>query len=136
MIIDEKKLSGYTFIEDAKRKEFTKKLLELAREHPDYPIVVLAGECASDGDHCYTYCSEVSVGLDRILNCETPWWNEETVCTDPEAFEEEVNDRIWDKLEEQLGREPTEEECDEAVKEVLKAHEPYWIDVISITGDN
>ena len=97
MIIDEKKLSGYTFIEDAKRKEFTKKLLELAREHPDYPIVVLAGECASDGDHCYTYCSEVYVGL---------------------------------------GREPTEEECDEAVKEVLKAHEPYWIDVISITGDN
>ena len=60
MIIDEKKLSGYTFIEDAKRKEFTKKLLELAQEHPDYPIVVLAGECASDGDHCFTYCSEVS----------------------------------------------------------------------------
>ena len=124
MIIDEKKLSGYTFIEDAKRKEFTKKLLELAREHPDYPIVVLAGECASDGDHCYTYCSEVYVGLDKILNCETPWWDEE------------VNDRIWDELKEQLGREPTEEECDEAVKEVLKAHEPYWIDVISITGDN
>ena len=135
-ILDKTAIKELTFIENSKAGDFTKRLLKMAQEHPDYPIVVLAGEEASDGDHSYTYCENVGVDIDKILGCVTPWWTYDTVCTDPEDFEDEVWSMVWDKLADQLGRKPTNEEAEEAVLEIVKAHEPYWINVISISANN
>ena len=38
----------------------TEKLKELIAEHPDYQIVVLAGEEANGGDYSWMYCSDIS----------------------------------------------------------------------------
>ena len=41
------------------------KLRQMILDNPDLPIVVLAGDCASDGDHSWTYCSKVNVGIEN-----------------------------------------------------------------------
>ena len=38
----------------------TDELKKLIAEHPDYPIVVLAGDEANDGDYSWMYCSSIS----------------------------------------------------------------------------
>ncbi len=114
----------------------TEELLQLAKEHPDYPITVLVGEEANAGDYYWMYATQVSVGIEEILECNTEWWKEDFVCTDREDFEDWACDRIWDKLQEELGRQPTDEEQESAWKAVKEAHEPYWKKVIAIKADN
>lgn len=116
--------------------EISKEIIELVKEHPDYPITVLVGEEANIGDYYWMYASSVSVNIEEILDCNTKWWDEEYVCTDREDFEEHCTDLIWDKLSKELGREPTDEEQESAWEEVKKAHEPYWKKVIAITANN
>ena len=36
----------------------TDRLKQLIAEHPDYPIVVLAGEDANNGDYGWMYCTD------------------------------------------------------------------------------
>ena len=45
-------------------------------------------------------------------------------------------DKIWDDLNKELGRNPTDEEQEAAWKEVKEAHEPYWKKCIAIHADN
>lgn len=63
----------------------TEELKKLIAEHPDYPIVVLAGECANSGDFAWMYCASISFGIEEILdiillarphNDERSWTNE------------------------------------------------------------
>ena len=116
---------------------FTRELLKLAKEHPDYPITVLAGEEANSGGECsWTYCANVSVGIEEVLDCDSDYWKIEYVCTDRDDFMEAALNVIWDKLNEELGREPTDEEEEAAWEQVKAAHEPYWKKVIAIKADN
>lgn len=116
---------------------FTKELLQLAKEHPDYPITVLVGEDAnSGGEYSWMYATSVSVGIEEILDCNTEWWDSDYVCTSRDDFEDRACDRIWDKLTDKLGRNPTDEEQEAAWKEVKEAHEPYWKKCIAIKADN
>lgn len=114
----------------------TEEILKLAKEHPDYPITVLVGDEANTGDYGWMYATSVSVGIEEILDCNTEWWQSDYVCTDRDDFEEHAQERIWDKLEEELGREPTAEEQETAWKAVKEAHEPYWKKCIAIRADN
>lgn len=116
---------------------FTEELLKLAKEHPDYPITVLAGEGANaGGEYSWMYATQVSAKIEEALDCNTEWWKEEFVCTDRDDFEDYAYDRIWVKLTDELGREPTSEEQEAAWKEIKEAHEPYWKKCIAITADN
>ena len=127
-IIDIKKEIGVTY-------DFGSELLELVKEYPDYPITVICGVEVCDGDYS-VYAPKVSCKVEEILTCRTPWWNRDEICCDKESFEEEVYDDIYWHLKDKLNREPTEEECDVAMKEVLAAHEPYWTKVIAIYADS
>lgn len=112
------------------------KLLELVKEHPDYPIAVLVGEEANSGDYYWMYATNVDCRVEEILDCNSMWTDDEFVTTDREDFEDRVCDMVYDRLKEELGRDPTDEEHDEWFKKILAAHEPYWKKVIAITADN
>ena len=60
-------------------------LKKLILEHPDYPIVVVAGQDACNSDYPDTYCSKIHCEIGMILDCETPYTNEE-VMTDEDGF--------------------------------------------------
>lgn len=114
----------------------TEELKKLIAEHPDYPITVLAGESANSGDYGWMYCTSVGVGIEEILDCNTDYWKSDYVCTDRDDFEDTACDKIWDDLQDELGREPTDEEQEAEWQKVKAAHEPYWKKCIAIHADN
>lgn len=120
--------------------ELTKNTDELKRlisEHPDYPIVVLAGEESNGGDYCWMYCSDIRFDLGEILTVDAPY-NDEIVCCDRDVFEEEMSDWLFYKLENDgvdLDNMP-DEEYEKILKEEIAKYEPYWKDVIMIYADN
>ena len=113
----------YSF-EFAKNTEELKKLIA---EHPDYPIVVLAGEEANSGDYSYMYCAHVHFGVEEILDAD--YQDNEIVFADRLSFE----DRVRTDLEDMEG---SDEEYEKAVKDTLAKYEPYWKKVIAIYADN
>lgn len=120
--------------------ELTKNTDELKRlisEHPDYPIVVLAGEEANSGDYCWMYCSDIRFSLGEILTVEAPY-NDEIVCCDRDSFEEEMSDWLFYKLEGDgvdVDNMP-DEEYEKILKEEIAKYEPYWKKVIAIWATN
>lgn len=114
----------------------TEELKKLIEEHPDYPIVVLAGDEANSGDYSYMYCSSISFGTEEILDCETPY-DSEIVCTDRDEFDERFEEWLWDELG---GNDKppkiTEDEFQENLKAEKAKYEPYWKKVIAIWADN
>lgn len=120
--------------------ELTKNTDELKRlisEHPDYPIVVLAGEEANSGDYCWMYCSDIRFNLGEILTVEAPY-NDEIVCSDRDSFEEEMSDWLFYKLEDDgvdVDNMP-DEEYEKILKDEIAKYDPYWKDVIMIHADN
>lgn len=68
----------------------TEELKKLIAEHPDYPIVVLAGECANSGDFAWMYCASISFGIEEILDCETPYEN--CVCSSCDMWNKRRSD--------------------------------------------
>lgn len=117
----------------------TDELKKLITEHPDYPIVVLAGEEANGGDYSWMYCSDISFGVSEILDCETPYDNE-YVCCDREEFDERLEDWLWDEMRYEDGAGdgvgPSEEEFQAKLKEEKEKYEPYWKKVIVIYASN
>ena len=116
----------------------TDKLKKLIEEHPDYPIVVLAGEEANiGGDYYWMFCSDISFDVEEILDCETPYYGEE-VCCDREHFEEEMSDWLYGKLLDDGvdAQQMPDEEFDKLLKEEIEKYEPYWKKVIVIWADN
>ena len=120
--------------------ELTKNTDELKRlisEHPDYPIVVLAGDDANSGDGYWMYCSDIRFNLGEILTVEAPY-NDEIVCCDRDSFEEEMSDWLYYKLENDgvdLDNMP-DEEYEKILKEEIAKYEPYWKKVIAIWATN
>ena len=106
----------------------TEELKKLIAEHPDYPIVVLAGGEANSGDYSLMYCSDISFDVGEILDAEYFDFNDAMI-TDRDRLEEVVEERLFD-----TGLEG--EELEKAVKAKLAELEPYWTDVIAIYATN
>ena len=115
----------------------TDELKRLISEHPDYPIVVLAGEEANSGDYNWMFCSYVQFEVTEILDFECPY-EDEVVCTDREEFAERFEEWLWDEMcdESEAGFDPKEEEFQARLKAELAKFEPYWKKVIAITASN
>lgn len=105
-------------------------LKKLIEENPELPIVVLAGEDATDGDHSWMYCSCISFSIDEILDCDYLDYGD-TVFTDRDRLEEKVTDDLYEEYSEK-----SEEEYESAVKKKLQELEPYWKKVIAIWATN
>lgn len=132
---DFKTPSKYDVFDVTKNTDDLKKLIA---EHPDYPIVVLAGEQASAGDWYYwTFCSDIRFDVGEILTVQAPY-NDELICTDRDEFEEEFEEWLWDAIDQDgSGRKPpSEEEFQQILKKELAKYDPYWKDVIMIHADN
>lgn len=109
----------------------TDELKALILEHPNYPIVVLAGEEAVCNDYSYTYCSSIAFGIGDILDCEVPCKNEK-VYSDKDDFIEDMTDYLAEMYYEDMPDEKFEKLVD---KEIAK-YDPYWKKVICILVDN
>ena len=116
----------------------TDKLKQLIAEHPDYPIVVLAGEEANCGDNYWMYCSDIRFEIGEILTVEAPC-NDELIYTDRDSFEEDMSDWLYYKLEDE-GVVDVTKMPDEVFDKLLKAEvdkfDPYWENVIAIWATN
>ena len=106
----------------------TEELKKLIAEHPNYPIVVLAGEEANTGDYTWMYCTHISFAVGEFLDCEILDFDDETI-TDRDRLEEILEEQFYD---EGLDN----EELEKAVKEKAKELEPYWTDAIYIFATN
>lgn len=111
-------------------------LRQLIAENPDLPIMVMAGECASDGEHRLTVCSSVSYSIKEVLDTEPPY-DDELLETDRNHFREEMESWLWDKQgDDDIPARNNEEEFKTILEEKLKEYDKYWIKVICITVDN
>ena len=108
----------------------TDELRKLILENPDLPIVVLAGTDANIGEYGWMYCSNVSFGIDEILDYDITDY-EDYIFTDRDRLEEYIEDVMWD---ENIPR--TDEEWETEKEKRLKELEPYWKKVIEIRVDN
>lgn len=107
-------------------------LRKLITENPDLPIVVLVGENAWSGEYGYECCTNVTCCVKEILDCETPF-KEENVFTDQSDFEEDLSDYLVELPE---FSDLTDEEFDEQLKKEMEKYNPYWKKVIVIRADN
>ena len=124
---------GKFFLLDIAKK--TDELKRLISEHPDYPIVVMAGEDANNGAYYWMYCEDISFKVGEVLTVEVPW-NEEIILSDREQFEEELEEWLYDYLVYEQNQEITEEEFQVKLKEEIAKYEPYWTWVIQICATN
>ena len=109
----------------------TTELRKLIVEHPDYPICVLAGECANDGEYSSVYCSIIRVETGIILDCYQPV-DEDIVFTDKDDFYERLEEWLWDTGD----WNETEEVFLAKLAEEKVKYEPYWKNCIVIFADN
>lgn len=117
-------------IDREKLAHSTEELKKLIAEHPDYPIVVLAGEEANGGDHSWMYCSYISFGIDEILDTDFMDYND-CVFTDRDSLEEHIEDMLYDEY---YGK--PEKEYTAAIKAKMAELEPFWTKVIAIYASN
>lgn len=114
----------------------TDELKKLIAEYPDYPIVVLAGECACNGDFLWTYCSSITFMVSEVLDCLTPF-NEEVVYNDRGEFNIDLEQWLWDACGgNDTPPKITDKEFEERYRDELEKYEPYWKKVIAIKADN
>lgn len=121
--------------------DVTHQLTEYLMNFPDYPIVVLTGQNAVCDEFYWTYATDVKIGIDEILDCDTRYWDYDYVCNDRRDFEKEAKEVIYRNLKEALkkydnDREPTNAEIEEVWTTVSKEHEQYWKKCIVIYADN
>lgn len=112
-----------------KLSQKTDELKRLIAENPDLPIVVLASEEATCGEWAWTYCSGISFGIEKILDCEF-YDFDDTVITDRSRLEEIIEENLYDDYHDKP------EEYNAAVKAKLAELEPYWTKVIAIYASN
>ena len=117
-------------IDHIKLTKSTEELKKLIAEHPDYPIVVLAGEEANGGDHSWMYCTDISFGVEEILDADFLDYND-CVFTDRDRLEEFIEDMLYDEYDDK-----PEEEFTAAVKAKIAELESSWVNVIAIWATN
>lgn len=111
----------------------TEKLKQLIEQYPDYPIVVLAGEEAMGSGYYYTYCSDIGFGTGMILDCVTPYTDDEVVITDEDDFKAKIADCLADEDD---YSDLSDEEFDELIDDIANEYEQYWKNVIIIWANN
>lgn len=108
------------------------KLRQMILDNPDLPIVVLAGDCASDGEHRWTYCSKVNVGIDTILDADILNYGDCVFCD-----RKDLEDYLTNELDTYPDNENlSNEEFNMKLQKEIKKYEPYWKKVICIWVDN
>lgn len=112
----------------------TDELKKLIAEHPDYPIVVLAGEESNSGGWYWTYCSYISFSVGEILDCEVPY--AEHIETDRDNFDEQIEEWLWSKLTDYGANPMPEDEFQKKLADCKNDFEPYWKKVIAINATN
>ena len=108
------------------------KLKKLIAEHPDYDIVVLAGEEANGGDYSWMFCSDIRFDVGELLTVETPY-DDEIICCDRDDFEEGMQGWLCDQ-DEYAGL--SDAEFDKRLQEEIAKYDPYWKKVITIWATN
>ncbi len=107
-------------------------LKRLIAENPDLPIVVLVGRYAALDDYGYTYCTKIHFSVDEILDCTLPF-SDDYVYNDRDDFKDALSNYLAECEEyENLS----DEEFQTLLTKELSKYEPYWKEVIAITGDN
>lgn len=122
------RLEAGTMLDTLSITKSTDELKELIKQHPDYPICVLAGEDTNSGDYPWMYCSDIRFSVGEILDCDFLDYDD-TTFTDRDRVQEVVEEHFYDD-----GLEG--EELDQAVKNMLESLEPYWKDAIFIWASN
>lgn len=106
----------------------TDELKELIKQHPDYPICVLAGEEANNGDFYWMYCSDIRFSVGEILDCDF-FDDDDTTFTDRDDLQEFLENQCY-------SDELTLEEIGQMVQDKMNELEPYWKKVIFICATN
>ena len=106
-------------------------LRDLIVTHPDYPLLVLAGQDAACPDYSYTACTSVCAELGEFLDCNQQI-APERVFYDRKEFAELLEKKLSDAAPEALS----DEVLGELVKCRLAEYESYWTPCIIIWADN
>lgn len=108
----------------------TDDLRNLIMQHPDMPLLIMAGDNSNTGEYSYMACTSVRAEAGEYLSC---WqeFDEEYIYTDREQFESVLTDCIGDSLVFD-----TESEFDAAVQAELKKYDKYWKPCIILYVDN
>ena len=103
----------------------TEKFRELIINHPELPLVVIAGSEASNEDYSMC-CSYVKAEIGEFLDCELL----DKAYTNKDELREDIEDYHCNDFD------GTEKEFDEYVDDLLDQYEKYWIDCIIMYVDN
>ena len=109
-----------------KGDDFRKTLME----HPDLPIVFLAGEDANIGEASLMFCDTVYVHVGEILDCQQEI-NDEIIYTSRDSFEEDISDNVFNEYPDK-----SDEWLEEETARIIAEYDPYWKDCIIVTVDN
>ena len=99
-------------------------------ENPDLPIVILADESSVTDNGAWTYCSEISVKIEEILDCEYYDYGDMAI-TGRDRLEEIIGDTLYEEYHDK-----PESEYDAAIKAEVEKFEPYWKKVIAVYATN
>lgn len=107
-------------------------LKKLIAGHPDYPLVVFAGDEANIGDYTFMTCSSVSAEIGEVLDCLQEI-DDERCYTDREEFAEV----LLDSMEEERNHfDGSEVEWEMYFERALSEYDPYWKPCIILYVNN
>ena len=122
------RLEAGTMLDTLSITKSTDELKELIKQHPDYPICVLAGKDANSGNFTWMYCSDIRFYVGEILDGDFFDDYDKTFTDRDDLQEFLVNQCDSDEL--------TLEEIGQMVQDKMNELEPYWKKAIFITADN
>lgn len=105
----------------------TGELRKLLLEHPELPLLVLAGEECNGGDYSWMACSSVKAQIGEFLDCDQTV-DDEYCFIDREEFEEAI--------ENNSDFTGTDAEFTEYIKARMAEYEPHWKPCIILYVDN
>jgi hypothetical protein len=106
----------------------TDELRQLLIDHPDLPLLVLAGEDCNSGDYSYMSCSRVSASIGEFLDCQQTV-NDEMCYTDRDDFQEDMEYNYSDF-------DGSDQEFEIFIENELLKYDPYWKPCIIVYVDN
>ena len=120
----------------------TDKLRELILKHPDWPIMVMAGENANSGDYNTMCCTEVSAHEGEVLATYDHLGNDEYIYTDRDDYRNDVGEYyLYYNWKEETGRSDNPNECsddeyEKILDELCSRVDDKWRDCIIVEVDN
>lgn len=120
----------------------TDKLRELILKHPDWPIMVIAGENANPGDYNTMCCTEVSAYEGEVLATYDHLGRDDRIYTDLGDYREDVSEYyLLDNWNEETGRsdkpsDVSDDEYEKILDDVCAKVDDKWRDCIIVEVDN